>query len=320
MPIITNRKESIKIFEKAAENNVSIAIFCTASHWNTEAILIAAQKFAENHELESVPVVVASTFNYSYMPQAKRFLYCQDPVSGFLSHYGHLEALCGNKYSMYSNVTVLPHLDHSDHENDKWALTVGTQYLSSVMFDAQKYPYDKNLELTSEYVKNYGSDVLVEGIIEQLNVEGNAEAVHLDNYCERAVEYTRKSGVDFLVADLGTEQQTTSSNAIYNKKRAGELRAALNKKMLVLHGVSSLTREQTKGLAEDGVIRVNMWTRIVREAGQYAAERLCGRISEIRCGDFESAEANQYIRDNTEKAAEIMAAMMEEFGYTNWRN
>ena len=320
MPIINNRKESQKIFEKAAENNVSVAIFCTASHWNTEAILLAAQRYAESHGLETVPVVVATTFTYKHMPQAKRFLYCKDPVAGFLSHYGHLEALCGSKYSPYKNVTVLPHLDHADPEADRWALTVGTQYFSSVMFDAQRCPYDENLALTKEYVRQYGDDVLVEGIMEMLSVEGSATASRVDDYCVKAIEYIAQSKVDFLVADLGTEQQTgAAGSAVYNKQRALELTAALNRKMLVLHGASSLTEAQTKGLGEDGVVRVNMWTRIAREAGQYAAEKLDRRMDAVRRGDFNAAEANQYIDDNTEKAAEIMMEMMELFGYANWR-
>ena len=321
MPIITKRNESLEIFQKAAEYNVSIAIFCTASHWNTEAILLAARKIAAKYGLKSVPVVVATTFTYQHMPQAKRFLYCQDPVAGFLSHIGHLQALCDNKYSPYRDVIVLPHLDHADPVKDRWALTVGSQYFSSVMFDAQSYSYEDNLKMTRDYVNSYGNDVLVEGIMEMLNVEGGAVATHLDNYCEKAKEYVAATNIDFLVADLGTEQQTTAiGGAVYNKKRAQQLTEALGKKMLVLHGTSSLTEEQTKGLADDGVMRVNMWTRIAREAGQYAAENTVKSIEEIRKGDFNSAEANRFIRDNIEKASDIMIEMMELFGYANWKD
>lgn len=319
MPIVTTRKESLALFERAAAKNVSIAIFCTASHWNTEAILIAAQRIAEKYGVESVPVVVATTFTYKHMPQAKRFLYCEDPVSGFLSHMGHLHALVDSKYGPYRNVTVMPHLDHADPVYDRWALTVGSQYFSSVMFDAQRFPYEENKQMTQDYVKAYGNDVLVEGIMETLNVEGGAVASRLDNYCEAAREYTHDTGVDFLVADLGTEQQTTQiGGAKYNKERAVQLTESLGRKMLVLHGTSSLTEEQTKSLAGDGVVRVNMWTRIAREAGQYAAHNVVKRMNEIDKGNFNAAESYQYIRDNVEKAADIMVEMMELFGYGNW--
>lgn len=321
MPIITNRRESEEIFAKAAELNVSIAIFCTASHWNTEAILIAADRIAKKYDLKGVPVVVANTFTYKHMPQAKRFLYCKDPVSGFLSHVGHMNALAGTKYAPYKDVIMLPHLDHADPVSDRWALTVGTQYLSSVMFDAQRFPYEQNLQMTKEYVEQYGKDVLVEGIMEMLTVEGGAQSRRLDDYCEKAERYVRETGVDFLVADLGTEQQTTTvGGAKYNKQRAVDLTNVLKRKMLVLHGTSSLTEEQIKSLAEDGVVRVNMWTRIAREAGQYAAQQLEKRREEIAKGIFDAAESNQYIRDNVEMAADIMTEMMELFGYGNWKD
>lgn len=52
----------------------------------------------------------------------------------------------------------------------------------------------------------------------------------------------------------------------------------------------------------------------------YAAENTVKRIGEIRSGDFNSAEANRYIRDNIEKASDIMIEMMELLGYANWRD
>ncbi len=320
MSIITERSKSLEYFERARANGVSIAIFCTASHWNTEAILLAVHKIAKKYNLKDVPVVVANTFTYPHMAQAKRFSYSQDAISGFLAHMGNLNALCEGKYAPYADVAVLPHLDHANPVRDRWALTVGVPYFSSVMFDCQEFSYEKNVEWTTEYVKSYGDQVLVEGIMEMLNVENGQTAKRVDNYVEKAQEYVKATGVDFFVADLGTEQQTTTvGGAKYDKERARMLTEALGKQMLVLHGTSCLSSDQIRGLADDGVLRVNMWTRIAREAGQYAAERVIERIADIRRGDFNAAEANLYIRDNVEKAADIMVEMMELFGYANWK-
>jgi len=60
-----------------------------------------------------------------------------------------------------------------------------------------------------------------------------------------------------------------------------------------------------------------MWTRIAREAGQFAAENLVNRMDKIKAGDFEATESMQYMRDNVEKAADIMEEMMDLFGYAN---
>lgn len=319
MAIITQRNKSLEIFRRAEECRMSVAIFCTASHWNTEAILLAAQRVAKKHKLSDVPVVVANTFTYKHMPQAKRFSYSTEPISGFLAHMGNLHALAEGKYAPYGDVLALPHLDHADPVRDRWALTAGVPYFSSVMFDCQTLPLEENIAWTKEYVEAYGSQVLVEGIMEMLSVEGGAAARQVGSYCDNAKRYVKETGVDFFVADLGTEQQTKSAGgATYDKARAQDLTNALQKNMLVLHGTSCLTNSQVQGLADDGVIRVNMWTRIAREAGQYAAEKLAARMESVRRGDFEAAEANAYLRDNVDKAAEIMVEMMELFGYANW--
>lgn len=320
MSIITERDHSMEVFDRARACGMSVAIFCTASHWNTEAILLAAQRVKRKYNLIDVPVVVANTFTYQHMPQAKRFTFNAEPNSGFLAHMGNLHALAEGKYAPYRDVMVLPHLDHANPVRDRWALTVAVPYFSSVMFDCQTLPYEENLAMTREYVREYGDQVLVEGIMEQLSVEGSAVARHVDDYCTRAREYVKTTGVDFFVADLGTEQQTTHvGGANYDRERARKLTEELGRSMLVLHGTSCLSSDQVRGLAEDGIVRVNMWTRIAREAGQYAANRLVGRIDDVRRGDFEAAEANTYLRDNVEKASDIMVEMMELFGYANWR-
>ena len=323
MSIIVDRKKSREIFDRAAENNVGIAIFGTASHWNTEAILIAAETFAQRYGIDQIPVVVSNTFTYSHMPQAERMLYCGNPKTALMSHMSHLHALCGGKYAMYPHVAVLPHLDHADPEKDHWALTAGSQYYSSVMFDAQRFPYEENVKMTSDYVKAYGNDVLVEGIMEMLNVEGglsDAASRHSENYCELARDFIKRTGIDFLVADLGTEQQASSvGNSFYDQERARMLTRQLGKKMLVLHGTSCLSEQQMNTLPHDGVIRVNMWTRIAREAGQYAAQKAAERMARINKGEFDAADSRAYLNDCTDKAAEIMFEMMELFGYSRWR-
>jgi hypothetical protein len=62
-----------------------------------------------------------------------------------------------------------------------------------------------------------------------------------------------------------------------------------------------------------------MWTRIVREAGQFAAEQLIARQDAIRRGDFEATESARYLMDSTEYAAQIMADVMETIGYARLR-
>ena len=318
MGIIVNREESLKCMEMLIEKKVCMAIFCTASHWNTEAILLAADRFARKYEIDRIPIAVAMTLNYRNMPQVRRVTYSGDTKAGFLSIMEHMRVLCGCEGTPYHRVTVLPHLDHADPSRDFWALTDGLSYLSSVMFDMQAYSLEDNINFTKEYVRRYGHKVLVEGVMEQLAVEGIHEGRKDDDYVSRAEKYCRTTGVDFLVADLGTEQQSSSiGKCVYLADRARSLTKSLGRSMLVLHGTSCLTEQQIRNISNDGVVRVNMWTRIAKESGQYAAEKLLERMPKIKGGDFEAAESRQYIYDSIEKAAEIMEGILEVLGYKN---
>jgi fructose/tagatose bisphosphate aldolase len=302
MAFISDRDKAGSLIADAAGKGVSVALFCTGSFWNTEAILLAADRFAKAHGIRQIPVVVAMTSNYSHMQQARRITRNGDAKIGLRATLEYCRSLCEGPYAPYSNVAAMAHLDHADPAVDTWALTECTDLLSSVMFDAQVYPYEENLKMTSDYVKKYGDRVLVEGIVEGLAVGDGTQSRQNDDYVDKAVNFVRATGVDFLVADLGTEQQSTGTAAVYLKDRAQALTQELGRSMLVLHGVSSLKDEDIQGFAEDGVVRVNMWTRIVRESGQYAAKRLIERYAKIEANDFEATEAMAYINDNIDEA------------------
>lgn len=319
--IITDRKKSEEIIHRIKGYSTSLPIFCTGSHWNTEAILLAAKKISEKYGIEHVPVSIAMTFNYDYMPQAKRITHVGDARLGFISNMQHLKVLTDDPKSPYYNILVLPHLDHGDPVKDKWALTEGTKYLSSVMFDAQKYPIEENIKLTKEYVKKYKDKVLIEGIMDELSVyeahEKKADKT-IDGYPERAKDFFNKTNIDFLVADLGTEQQSQGiGDNIYLKDRAKNIQKLLSGRLLVLHGTSCLSDEEIARLPDDGIIRVNMWTRIARDAGLYAYEQLKARDEKIKRNDFNSVESHRYLMDSIEKAASIMEIIMESLGYEN---
>ena len=127
MSIITNREQSLEIIERLRNKKVSMAIFCTASHWNTEAILIGASRFAKNNNIKKIPLAISMTYNYPYMPQSPRVTYIDNARCGFISIMDHMKILCGENGSPYEDVLVLPHLDHGDPARDEWAMTEGLQ-------------------------------------------------------------------------------------------------------------------------------------------------------------------------------------------------
>jgi len=316
--IITKREDSEKIIERIKSQKVCLPIFCTGSHWNTEAILLAAKNIADKYSVKDIPVAIAMTFNYEYMPQAQRITFTNDARLGFISMMSHLRVLSNDPKSPYYNIKVLPHLDHADPEKDRWALNEGTDYLASVMFDAQKYPLKDNIKMTSNYVNKYKNKLMIEGIMDQLNVSltNKKNSPVYDNYPEKALDYIKKTGIDFLVADLGTEQQATGiGKSIYLKKRARDIGQLVGDKILVLHGTSCLSKKEIATLPEDGILRVNMWTRIARESGLYAIDQLHKRDQEIRMNNFNAIESHQYLMDSTLRAAQIMEEIMISIGY-----
>ena len=72
---------------------------------------------------------------------------------------------------------------------------------------------------------------------------------------------------------------------------------------------------QITGLAEDGIVKVNMWTRIAREAGQYAAAKIREREAEMEQGIFDACDPQTYINDAAAKAIEIMEEHLAYFNY-----
>jgi fructose/tagatose bisphosphate aldolase len=320
--IITGKKQALNVIDRIKSYNTSLPIFCTGSHWNTEAILLAAKNIGLKYGINNVPVAIAMTFNYEYMPQAQRITWTNDARLGFLSNIEHLKVLADDTDSPYYDINVLPHLDHADPLRDQWALTEGTSFLASVMFDAQKYTLKNNINLTRDYVKSYGEKVLIEGIMDELSVyqpnEKNVQERTDDDYPQRAYDYMKETGVDFLVANLGTEQQSQGiGKSIYLKDRARNIQKQLGDRVLVLHGTSCLSNEEISELPSDGILRVNMWTRIARETGLYAYGQLKKREEKIRKNDFESIESHHYLMDSIEKAAFIMEGIMESLGYGN---
>lgn len=322
MPVIAQREATLSVLEEFRERGVCMAVLGTASPWNTEAILAAAKRFGEKHGVPSPAVSIAITYNYPHMPQAQRVTRSRDPIAGFRAIWTHLKELCGRPGAPYSTVRVLPHLDHAHPERDEWALTEGLEFLASVMFDAQEYPLEQNKEMTARYVRDFGDRVVVEGNFEGLSVatgdaHGQKALVGSEmEYAEKVAEYVDSTGVDLMVADLGTEQQSSRvGDVIYRRDRARAITSLLGASRLVLHGTSSLSKADFGTLEEDGCIRMNMWTRIAREAGQAAAEKLAGRMEAVRRGEFEACDSRAYFDDIVDRAAEIMEETFDLLGY-----
>ena len=76
-----------------------------------------------------------------------------------------------------------------------------------------------------------------------------------------------ETGVDVIVANLGTEHRATGKELKYYGDVAREIKKLIGTN-IVLHGTSSVTNDQVKGLFADGVCKVNIWTALERDTSK----------------------------------------------------
>ena len=147
-----------------------------------------------------------------------------------------------------TDIPIVLHLDHGDSfEMCKSCVDDG---FSSVMIDASKYPFDKNVEITKlvvEYAHAKGVVVEAElgklaGVEDEVNVAAK-DAIYTNP--EEVAEFVQRTGVDSLAIAIGT------SHGAYKFKGEPNLdfdRLERIEKMIpgfpiVLHGSSSVPQE-----------------------------------------------------------------------------
>jgi fructose-bisphosphate aldolase class II len=147
-----------------------------------------------------------------------------------------------------TDIPIVLHLDHGDSfEMCKQCVDDG---FTSVMIDASKYPFEKNIEITKQVVEYaHARDVVVEAELGKLaGIEDNVNVAEKDAIFtnpEEVAEFLEKTGVDSLAIAIGT------SHGAYKFKGEPKLdfdRLHRIEKMIpgfpiVLHGSSSVPQE-----------------------------------------------------------------------------
>ncbi|WP_236785639.1 class II fructose-1,6-bisphosphate aldolase [Anaerococcus ihuae] len=156
-------------------------------------------------------------------------------------------------------VPVALHLDHGSYEGAKKALEAG---FTSIMFDGSSLPIDENIEKTKEIVelchsKNVSVEAEVGGIGGEEDGVVSAGELADPEECKKIASL----GVDFLAAGIG------NIHGVYpddwqglNFKRLEEIKDAVGKIPLVLHGGTGIPEEQVKKAIERGVSKININT------------------------------------------------------------
>jgi fructose/tagatose bisphosphate aldolase len=280
MPIVTSIEKSLEVYEKVAKKHVAVPCFCTENLATTHAIFAAAKEIGQEYGITNVPVILSFTARYPERQQLINYTPFSDPVEGFLAVRDDAMRL-GRKGGSFENVMVFAHIDHGQPDEDTDLFEMGKGFVSSVMYDCSSYPLEENIARTKKFKEAHRDYYLVEAIVDEIAMSGSESLVLTDPGNAKA--YMDETGVDVIVPNVGTEHQSTYIKAKYDRDRARAIRDAIGHKM-VLHGSSSLSKEDVKGVGADGIIKLNIWTTFERTAGQLLAkdtiENLCGILAQ----------------------------------------
>ncbi len=278
MPLVTDVKESRAIYQNAALHNLSLPTFCAENIQTIEAILQATDEFGEEYHLRNVPIIIAFTGHYHARQQLFLYTSLKNIEEGYLAIKNDILRLT-RKGSPYDKLKVMVHLDHAHPIEDRKIIEDGIGFLSGVMYDCSYLPLAENAKLTTAFVHQFRDKLVIEGAVDEISESDETVNPELTR-AEDAEWYVKETGVDLIVCNLGTEHRATIAKRKYNSQRAREISKRVGK-ILVLHGTSSLSDNELKDLATDGVVKVNIWTRLEEIGGQALAKDTAEHAKEL---------------------------------------
>lgn len=179
-----------------------------------------------------------------------------------------------------ATVPVALHLDHgTDREVLREAIHAG---YSSVMIDGSKHPFDENVARTRDVVEEaHAHGVAVEGEIGIVAGVEDDIVVHQDAAIyttpEEAIEFQRRTGVDFLAPAIGTAHGFYKVQPRLDIETLRHIADAAPCPVVV-HGGTGLPFDVVRQLVQAGAAKMNVSTQIK----QTLIEGLYGYISEHR--------------------------------------
>lgn len=276
MPIISERKKVLDIYKEAAKKGWVIPCLCTENLTTTEAIISAASEFAKDHGLKSVPVTLAITVQYEHRSQSRNYTHSRNWETGLKLFQADAEVLM-RKGGDYENVDLLLHLDHVQHDLDAELCESDLSDFSTIMYDASNLPLEENIAKTRAFVEKKGPEIMIEGACDEI-VDAGGEAHNDITTADKCADYMKRTGVDMVVANLGTEHRASGKDLKYHGEAARAIKELIGPK-IVLHGTSSVSNEQVRRLFDDGVCKVNIWTALERDASPKLMEFLVHNAS-----------------------------------------
>lgn len=281
MPIIKNRKQVLDIYKEAERNKWVLPCFCSENLTTTEAILEATKEYGDSMGIKDLPIIIAITNQYDHRTQSAYYTHTRRWDIGLRLFLEDLRVLT-EKGTPYENLRVMIHLDHTQFDDDKELLSWDMGQFSSIMFDASKLSFQENIKLTRKFVKEQGDKIVVEGACDEIvDATGNDKSELTT--AQKAEEYFRETGVDMIVANLGTEHRASAKDLKYFGDYAKKIREKIGAH-IVLHGASSVPAEQIAHLNDDGICKVNLWTTLERDSSPALFKSMLENASKVAGG------------------------------------
>jgi len=262
MAIITDFSQVEETYAKAGEKGWLIPCFCTENLTTCEAVLSAAQDYAVAGGYKKIPVTLAITVRYNHRSQSQNYTHTRRWDTGLKLFRSDMGVL-GEEGGPFPNVDILLHLDHVQHDADAELLEWDLSGYSSIMYDASTLPFHENICKTAAFVEKMNKKIFIEGACDEIfNAGGDVHNALTTP--ENAKRYASKTGVDLIVANLGTEHRASGQDLHYHDDIARRIRDIIGHR-IVLHGLSSVSLDQVKNLYDDGICKVNIWTMLERD-------------------------------------------------------
>jgi fructose/tagatose bisphosphate aldolase len=263
LSIVRDLREVKEIYAEAAHRRWVLPCICSENLTTTEAIFEAAAEFEKRKGIRNVPIIIAITCNYGHRSQAANYTCTKRWDTGLALFTNDIKILAGPG-GPYEDLRIMIHLDHIQYDSDLALLQGDLSDYASIMYDASALPFEENIAKTAEFVARRGGEILIEGACDEI-VDATG-GVHNDPTTpEKAERYVARTGVNLVVANLGTEHRASSKELKYHGDVAKRIKEKIGTK-IVLHGTSSVTNNQVEGLFGDGVCKVNIWTALERDS------------------------------------------------------
>lgn len=281
MAIITGRRNVLEVYRHASAKGWVIPCFCTENLTTTEAVIAAAAEYAHAHGLERIPVTLAITNQYDHRTQSAFYTHTRRWDVGLKLFYEDARIIS----EAYPEVDLMLHLDHAQYDSDAGLLDSDLSQYSSVMFDASALPLEENIRRTASFVEKKGDEIMIEGACDEI-VDATGEAHNDITDASRCEDYFRRTGVDLVVANLGTEHRASGKALHYRGDAARAIRERIGPR-ICLHGTSSVSNDEIGTLFADGIAKVNIWTALERDSSPALVEWMVRNLAACGGPDLE---------------------------------